>query len=176
MAIGLALVIGIVVLLGLVVVFAGGRTGGILLGLVALIVLGGAGLFFFGARTTVVTVPAAAPAIPVATVAAVPVAPEAPPSRSLHGRVLKGAEGEVPFEAAVVQGPAGFAATTGADGRFVLEGLPLADLRLRAVAPGFAGASVKVPLDGGREDVTLRLVPGAWAAGRILDREARTPI
>ncbi len=174
MAISLVVVIGVVVLLGLALLFAGGRGGGILVGLLALLVVGGAGVFLLaGRRATVVAVrpvPVAAPAV-----VAVEIPVEAGPSRALRGRVLKGAEGEVPFEGAVVAGPADATATAGADGRFTIEGLPPGDLRLRAAAPGFAGASVKVPADQA-DDVTLRLVPGAWAAGKVLDRETRAPV
>jgi protocatechuate 3,4-dioxygenase beta subunit len=157
-------------------------------GILGLAVLGGAAFFLLGVRSPAPPVAVqAAPAARAAPAAPGPgEEPAAVPVRAVKGRVLKGAEGEVPFPEATVEawssdllpppgGPALGTARAGADGRFVLEGVPARALRVRAVAPGQAGASAKVEAEGGAE-VTLRLVPAAWISGKVLEAEGRAPV
>ncbi len=184
----LIIVAGVVVLAA-VLAFSGNRGAGILIALLALLLAGGAALFVLGTRAPLVVTTSRAP-VPSATMAVTNVlkapAPAAAPTRSVRGRVLKGAAGEVPFPGASVQaclseaGPAGFdaplaTANAGTDGKFSLEGLPVAGLRVRATAPGHAVPALSVPV-AFKDEVTIRLFPGAPLSGRVLDRETKGPV
>lgn len=61
-------------------------------------------------------------------------------------------------------------ATTGADGGFLLAGLPRARIDLTALAEGFAPSVVAVE-PGSEESVTIALVPGASISGRVVDSD-----
>ncbi|HEU4394397.1 MAG TPA: carboxypeptidase regulatory-like domain-containing protein, partial [Planctomycetota bacterium] len=184
-----------VVALGVIVwIVAASSRGGsralpIVIGLALLVVVGGGGVLLFGYRavprtTTVVTGPVqvvAAPANPAT-------APETSESvkRALRGRVLRGSEGEVAVPGAAVDVfPAGTgcvafhtavaAVSTEPDGRFAFDAVPGAAHRVRAAAPGLASAVVPAP-DGDAADVTIRLQPGTFLAGRVLDAETKAPV
>jgi uncharacterized GH25 family protein len=182
-------VVGGVVVLAVILAVAGNRGAGLLIALLALLLAGGAALFLLGSRAPTVTTAPGVPArvVPVHAnpVPTVPV-PEAVPTRSVRGRVLKGAEGEVPFPGTSLQaglesaGAAGFdaplaTAVAGEDGKFTLEGLPQAGIRIRATAPGHAVPALSVAAEFTGE-VTIRLFPGAAISGRVLDRETKAPV
>jgi uncharacterized GH25 family protein len=185
------IVVAAVVILAVVLALSGNRGAGVAIGACALLVAGGAAFFLLRAPAPVAQVAAVpGPPVPVAAPAIVSTsgpAEDAASRRVVRGRVLKGAEGETPFEGAALKavlpgaGPADRAAglasaTSGGDGRFEITGLPEGvELRVHASAPGHAAVAASVKADAS-EPVTLRLVPGVRVAGKVLERETRAPV
>jgi protocatechuate 3,4-dioxygenase beta subunit len=185
-------VLAAIVVLGVVLALTWNKGWGILIGIATLLVVAASVVLFVGVRARAPVAAPAVPARPVAVVAGpanfkvIPVKTDAPATRVLRGRVLLGAAGETPFAGAAVQaalaeaGPSGFqapaaAAAAGPDGKFALERVPEAAVRVRAVAEGHAAAAVEAPA-GSKDDLVIRLLPAAHVSGRVLDRETRVGI
>ncbi len=187
MAVSLVAVVGVVVLLGVVVATLAGGGRGLLGGLaaLALLVAGGAAWFFLSGKAPA---PVAPPPVPVVAAPAPPPppAPLKPEGWTAKGKVLRGAEGKAPFAGAALEvfdakaapapfGEARVSGRSGEDGSFALEGIGFPDAQVRASAPGFAPA-LTVAKSSGTEGIEIRLVPGSFAAGRVLDQDSRAPV
>lgn len=67
-------------------------------------------------------------------------------------------------------------ATTDADGRFVLDRLPPQEIRIEVRAAGFQHrslAGIRIPEEGEATPVEIRLEPGPYLEGRVLDGQGR---
>jgi hypothetical protein len=194
MAFSLLALAGLAALIVVVAVFLFSSRGAsrampIAIGLALLAVLGAAGFFFLSYRaptrapvvavtpTATATAPVSADSIPTETGA---------PVRAVRGRVLRGAEGEVPVPGAAVEVfpatggscvaflPPLAAVATEPDGTFSFEGVPVTGLRLRAAAPGCASAVVLAKSED--SEVVVRLLPGTFLAGRVFDADTKAAL